>query len=170
MAWHRPENTKLLLLLLIATMPAGTSAAAGLCAASVLLLASYASALARAVLQTGSEAAQWLRATPIQFLTFAWPIMRRAVLHQLLLSLLFAALLLPLGAALMSVTYLVVLWLALVLMTWIVWLQDCCNNQRPLLKAVGSVAAALGVEHFVRGWGIAGAVLWTCWNLRRRPA
>jgi hypothetical protein len=169
-AWFRPENARLFVFVVIATMPAGTSALSGLCALSVALLAYYAGALARAVMQTGSEAARWLQATPIQFVAFAWPIMGRSVVHQIIVSLGVAALLLPLGATVGALAYLVLLWLALVLMSWCLWLQGCFHGQRPWLKVVGSVATALGVEQFARGAGIASALLWTCWNLRSRPS
>jgi hypothetical protein len=169
-AWFRPENARLFVLVVIATMPAGTSPWAGMCALSVAFLASYASALARTVMQTGSEAARWLQATPIHFLAFAWPIMRRAVLHQIIVSLGVAALLLPLGATVGALAYLVLLWLTLVLMSWCLWLQGCYHGPRPWLKVVGSVATALGVEQLGRGAGIASALLWTCWNLRTRPS
>jgi hypothetical protein len=168
-AWYRPENLRLFVLLVIATLPAGTAPQSALCAVCVAFLASYASSLARAVMHTASEAASWLQATPIRFLAFAWPIMRRAAVHQVLLSAAAAALLLPLGATLVQVTYLVLLWLTLVSMSWCLWLQGCFQGQRPWLKVVSSVATALGVEQLARGAGLAGAVLWTCWNLRRSP-
>lgn len=170
LAWYRPENARLFVFVVIASMPAGTSLQSGACALLIAFLLSYAGALARAVLETGNEAANWLQGTPTRFVAFAWPLMRRAVLHQLALSFAVAALLLPLGATLVGVAYLVALWLTLVLMSWCVWLQGCFVGQRPWLKTVGSIATTLGAEQVVRGAGIAGALLWTCWNLRRRPS
>ena len=168
LAWHRPENTKVFLLVFMITLPLGTSAQTAACVAIVGLLMSYTGALARAVLQTASEAARWLQATPIRFLAFAWPIMRRAVAHQVVLSLIIALMLLPLGAEVAAVLYLALLWLTLVFMTWTIWLHGCFQSERALIKVVGSVAATLGMEQLARGWGIGCAALWTVWNLRTR--
>jgi hypothetical protein len=156
-------------LVVIATMPAGTSAQAGACAVVVALLLSYAWALARAVPQTASEAARWLQGTPMRFLAFAWPLMRRALVHQAALSAGAAALLLPLGAQLEDVLYLALAWLVLVLTVWTLWLRGSFHGERVVSRAMVSVATTLGVEHYLRGYGFACALLWAMWNLRARP-
>ena len=45
---------------------------------------SYLIALLIAIPHVGRSASQWLRSTPVTFWTFAWPLARRALLHQLL--------------------------------------------------------------------------------------
>ena len=171
LTWYRPENARMFFLVTVLLLPAGISAQAAAGALIILGLMSYAGTLARAVMQTGTQTAQWLRATPLRFAAFAWPLMRRAIVHQALVTMVIGALLSALGMNLGAVLYLALLWLTLVLMIWVLWLRGCYHSERVWLKAVGSVAGTLGLEQWTpRGFGMIFAVLWTAWHLRSRPA
>ena len=165
-AWGRPENLRVLLVVAMLAVQAGTSALGGLCVVAMWLLAGYLAGLLTAVLQTASAAAQWLRSTPIPFAQFAWAVTRRALLYQLIGTAVAAALMVVLGAPLASALYISALWLATVLLACSIGLADSYRARPRFVRMVLSFAALAVVETREHGWSIPIAALLAAWQLR----
>lgn len=165
-AWGRPENARLLLGAAILTVPGGTGVLGGLFILVTWSVGSYLAALLVAIPHVGREASQWLRSTPVTFWAFAWPLARRALLHQLLGTVIAMATLLALGASLATAVYFGVLWLVLAVLTAAISLADCYRARSPGAKTALSAIMALLAEQRMHGLGIAIAVLLTILHLR----
>ena len=81
-AWGRPENLRLLVMVGMLAVQAGSSAIQGLSVVAIWLLGGYLLGLLNAVMHTARAASHWLRSTPIPFAQFAWAMSRRALLYQ----------------------------------------------------------------------------------------
>jgi hypothetical protein len=81
----RPENARMLFML-VATfvIQAGTSAQRSLVILTLWALVAYLVSLLVAVVVVARVAGEWLRATPVTFGGFAWPLSCRASVHQFL--------------------------------------------------------------------------------------
>ena len=132
LAWGRPENARLLLGAAILTVPGGS----GFLAAVVILVAwiigSYLtdSGLAHCDSTRRAVGFRVVALTPITFWAFAWPLARRALLHQL------CGTAIAMGVMLMSVLScsrrsLGTLWLTLVVLTAVLSLADCYRARSP---------------------------------------
>jgi hypothetical protein len=167
LSWHRPENSRVALLVALFAVQGGSSIAIGLCVVVSWLVAIYLAMLLQATMQVGRTAASWLRATPIAFVTFAWPIARRAVLHQTFGALLAATGGVVLGLPLAIALYLVATWLAIVVCLTTVSLADSYCFRRSGIKLTLSVATFVGLEVRQHGWAIPCALVMAFWHLRQ---
>jgi hypothetical protein len=166
-AWRRPENSRLILLAAILTVPGGTGLLGSMCLLAMWVVGSYLAALVVAVPHAARRAVEWLRSTPIGFWSFAWPLARRALAHQLCGTFAGMGVMLLLGSSLAGALYAGVLWMAIVVLTAALGLADSYRARSPAVKATLSVLAALLAEQLARGWGIALALLLAAWHLRR---
>jgi hypothetical protein len=166
-AWGRPENLRILVLIpALFAVQAGSSAVHGLSVLAIWVLGGYLGGLLRAVWHTGRSAAQWLRSTPIPFAQFAWAMTRTALLHQFVGTAVAAAVLISLGAPLANASYLGALWLAIVLLSYSIFVVDAYRSRPPLVRLVYSFAALAIVEARAHGWSIPLAALLAAWHLR----
>lgn len=166
-AWGRPDNLRLLVMVAaVIGVQAGASALNGLAVIATWVLGGYLSGLLSAVLRTAREAAQWLRSTPIPFAQFAWAVMRRALLHQVVGTALVAALIVILGAPWASALYVSALWLSIVLLSYSISLADSYRSRPSFLRLVLSFATLAVVEVREHGWSIPLAALLAAWHLR----
>lgn len=161
LAWHRPENARVLFIVAALSVPVGASALIGLTILATWTLGSYLVAVVRSVPVVANEAAQWLRPTTLPFASFAWAIGQRAFVHQFIGTLLFGTLFLLLGGTPAGVAYFAALWLALTVMIGMIGLRQSYlalpANGRILL----SVLVVLAAESRARGWGLPLAALLT---------
>ncbi|HEU4618052.1 MAG TPA: hypothetical protein VFV10_08420 [Gammaproteobacteria bacterium] len=165
-AASRPENARLAVLAAILSVPGDAGLVGGTCILAVWFVASYLATLLMAVPRVARAAAEWLRSTPIDFWSFAWPLLRRALAHQVCGTAVALAFMMLLGTTLSAALYLGALWLALVALTAAVSLADCYRARSPVVKTTLSVAAALLAEQRARGWGIALALAVAAWHFR----
>jgi len=166
-AWGRPENLRVLVLIpALFAVQAGSSALHGLSVIAIWVLGGYLGGLVSAVFQTARSASHWLRSTPIPFAQFAWTMTRRAVLYQLVGTAVGAALMISLGAPLLSTLYVGALWLAIVLLSCSIAVADAYRSRPPLVRAVLSFATLAVVEARAHGCSIPMAVLLAAWHLR----
>lgn len=117
LAWHRPENSRWLFIVAALSVPMGASAFLGIAILAVWSLGSYLLALTRWLPHVASEAALWLRPTPISLPTFAWALIARVLLHQCIGTALLAAVLMALGASFAAAVYFGCLWMSIVLLS-----------------------------------------------------
>jgi hypothetical protein len=166
-AWGRPENLRILVLIpALFAVQAGSSAVHGLSVLAIWVLGGYLGGLLRAVWYTARAAADWLRSTPIPFAQFAWSMTSRALLHQLVGTAVAAAVLISLGAPLMNALYVSALWLAIVLLSYSIFVVDAYRARAPLIRLVLSFATVAIVEAREHGWSIPLAALLAAWHLR----
>jgi len=154
-AWGRPENARLLLGAAVLTIPGGTGILGALLILGTWTVGYYLAALLIAIPHVGRSALQWLRSTPITFWAFAWPLVRRAFLHQVIGTLAAMGVARALSAALSTSMYLGVIWLALVMLIWAISLADAYRERSFAMKAAISTFAALLAEARVHGLGVA---------------
>ena len=166
LAWARPENSRLLLLVAILTVPGGIGpiAAAGMLASWAIV--SYLGALLAAVPLVARAASDWLRSTPITFSAFAWPFARRELLHQLGGTFVGVGVMVMAGAEPLTAIHVGAVWLSLVALVTAITLADCYRARSPLVKLTLSLLAVLLAEQRAHGWGIALAMLLTGLCLR----
>jgi hypothetical protein len=165
-AWGRPENARLLLAAAILTVPGGTGIVSALSILVTCGIGSYLVALLIAIPHVGRAASRWLRSTPITFWAFAWPLARRALVHQFIGMLIAVGGMFALGASVSTTIYLGAVWLTLVVLTTATSLAECYRGRSPSVKTIFSAAAALLAEQRVHGVGISIAVLLTVVHLR----
>jgi hypothetical protein len=166
-AWGRPENLRILVLIpALFAVQAGSSAVHGLSVLAIWVLGGYLGGLLRAVWHTARSASDWLRSTPMPFAQFAWAMTRRALLHQFVATVVAAAVLISLGAPLASALYLSALWLAIVLLSYSIFVADAYRSRPPLVRLVLSFATLAIVEAREHGWSIPLAALLAAWHLR----
>lgn len=165
-AWSRPENLRLVLVAALFAVQGGSSAVHGLSVVAIWLLAGYLSGLLTAILHTARAAAVWLRSTPLPFARFAWAIARRALLYQVLGTVLAAGLMILLGAPPLLALYLCALWLTTVLLACSIGLADSYRARLPVVRIALSVATLAAIETHDHGWSIPIAALIAMWQLR----
>ena len=166
-AWGRPENLRILVLIpALFAVQAGSSAVHGLSVLAIWVLGGYLGGLLRAVWQTGSSASDWLRSTPIPFAQFAWAMTRKALLHQFVGTAVAAGVMISLGAPLLSTLYVGALWLAIVLLSYSIFVVDAYRSRQPLVRLILSFATLAIVEAREHGWSIPLAALLAAWHLR----
>lgn len=166
-AWGRPENLRILVLIpALFAVQAGSSAVHGLSVLAIWVLGGYLGGLLRAVWHTARSASDWLRSTPIPFAQFAWAMTRRALLHQFVGTVVAAVVLISLGAPWASALYLSALWLAIVLLSYSIFVVDAYRSRPPLVRLVLSFATLAIVEAREHGWSIPLAALLAAWHLR----
>jgi hypothetical protein len=153
-AWHRPENSRMLFIIAALSVPMGASAILGLAILAMWSLGSYLIALARAVPAVAHEASIWLRPTALPFVSFAWAIARRAFIHQFVGTTLLAAVAMMLGGRLGSVAYLASLWLSLTVMIAMIGLRQHYWSLPASGRTWLSVALVVLAESRGRGWGL----------------
>jgi len=157
-AWGRPENARLLLGAAVLTIPGGTGILGALFILGTWTVGYYLVALLFAIPHVGRSAFQWLRSTPITFWAFAWPLVRRALLHQVIGTLAAMGVALALSASLSTAMYLGLIWLALVMLMWTIGLADAYRARPFAIKTAISAFAALLAEARVHGLGVLIAV------------
>jgi hypothetical protein len=164
-AWGRPENARLLLGAAILSVPGGTGVLGALLILGTWTAGYYLVGLLIAVPHVGRSALQWLRSTPITFWAFAWPLVRRALAHQVIGTFTAVGVALALGASLSTAMYLGVVWLALVVLIWTISLVDMYRARPFATKTAMSALAALLAEARVHGLGLLIAVFVTVLHL-----
>lgn len=165
-AWGRPDNLRVLLMVAMLAVQAGSSALVGLSVVAIWLLGGYLAGLLAAVLQTAHHASRWLRSTPIPFAQFAWAVSRRALLYQAVLTAMAIGLMVVLGSPLLIALYIGALWLATVLLACSIGLAESYRARPPLMKMALSFAAVAVVEAREHGWSIPIAAALAAWHLR----
>ena len=165
-AWGRPENLRILLMVAMLAVQAGSSAVVGLSVVAIWLLGGYLIGLLTAVVQTASMASQWLRSTPIPFAQFAWAMMRRALLYQALGAALAVVLMVALGSPVASALYVAASWLAIVVLASSVGLAESYRARQPYMRLALSFVALVAVEVREHGWSIPIAAALAAWHLR----
>lgn len=166
LSWGRPENARVLLLIALCAVQGGTSILGGLTVIAMWVAAAYLGSLLAATMQVAREASVWLRSTPVKFHAFAWPIARRALLHQVLGTVGAAGVMMALGASPSMVSYLSALWLAVVVLVCAVSVAECYRARSPALKLMLSLCAMAAIEIRQHAWSIPLAVLLAAWHLR----
>jgi hypothetical protein len=157
-AWGRPENARLLLGAAILTIPGGTGILGALFILGTWTVGYYLVGLLLAIPHVGRAALQWLRSTPITFCDFAWPLVRRALLHQVIGTLAAMGVALALGVSVSTAMYVGVVWLALVVLIWTISLADAYRARPFATKSAISALATLLAEARVYGLGVLVAV------------
>ncbi|HEY7639248.1 MAG TPA: hypothetical protein VH814_05955 [Steroidobacteraceae bacterium] len=165
-AWGRPDNLRILLMVAMLAVQAGSSALVGLSVVAIWLLGGYLAGLLMAVLQTASAAARWLRSTPLPFAQFAWAVTRRALLYQVVATAVAVVLMLILGSPLLPALYVGALWLAIVLLACSIAVAESYRARTPITRIVLSFAAVAVVEAREHGWSIPLAAVLAAWHLR----
>jgi hypothetical protein len=166
LAWARPENARLLLLVAILTVPSGIGPIAAVGMLASWAIVSYLGALLLAVPLVARAASDWLRSTPISYWAFAWPIAQRGLLHQLGGTLVGIAVMMVLGAAPATAIYAGTIWLAVVVLVTALSLADCYRARSPFMKITLALIAVLFAEQRAHGWGVSLAVVLTGLHLR----
>lgn len=165
-SWGRPENSRVLLVIALFAVQGGASILSGLTVVAMWVVAAYLGSLLAAVMQVAREASAWLRSTPMRFHAFAWPIARRALLHQLLGTVGAAGVMMALGASPAMALYLGVLWLSVVMVVCAISLASFYRAGSPTLKLTLSLSVMAALEMREHAWSIPLAALLTAWHLR----
>jgi hypothetical protein len=166
LAWSRPENSRALVVIALLSVQAGSSMLAGIMVVTMWLLAAYLGSLLAAVVDVAREASTWLRSTPMKFHAFAWPIARRALLHQVAGTVLAMGVMIAQGAPLSMALYLGAMWLTLAVFVCAISLAESYRGRSPILKAALSVMALAVIEIREHAWSIVFAALLTAWHWR----
>ena len=116
MAWGRPANTRVLLIVALFAVQGGSSALHGLAVVACWFVASYLGGLLGASWRAIHDAAAWLRSTPLPFPRFAWSISRRALLHQWVGAAAAVLLFTALGSSWTMALHLAAAWLTIVVL------------------------------------------------------
>ncbi len=165
-AWGRPENLRLLVMVGMLAVQAGSSAIHGLSVIAIWLLGGYLVGLLSAVMRTAKAASQWLRSTPIPFAQFAWAVSRKALLYQIVATAGAVVMMIVLGSPVLSALFVGALWLGVVVLSWSIALAESYRSRQPLVRLVLSYAALAVVEAREHGWSIPLAALLAAWHLR----
>jgi hypothetical protein len=165
-AWGRPDNLRLLLMVGMLAVQAGSSAMVGLSVVAIWLLGGYLVGLLTAVLQTAGVASRWLRSTPLPFAQFAWAVARRALLYQIVGTAVAVGLMVTLGSPVSSALYVGALWLAIVLLSCSIGLAESYRARPQFMRTALSFAALVIVEAREHGWSIPLAAALAAWHLR----
>ena len=165
-AWGRPENLRLLAMVGMLAVQAGSSAIQGLSVVAIWLLGGYLVGLLSAVMQTAKAASQWLRSTPVPFAQFAWAVSRKALLYQMVATTGAVVMMIVLGSPVSSALFVGALWLGVVVLSWSIALAESYRSRQPLVRLVLSYAALAIVEAREHGWSIPLAAMLAAWHLR----
>jgi hypothetical protein len=166
-AWGRPENLRILVVIpALFAVQAGSSAVHGLSVLAIWVLGGYLGGLLRAVWHTARSASDWLRSTSIPFAQFAWAMTRRALLHQFVGTAVAAAVMIGLGAPWPSTLYVSALWLAIVVLSYSIFVVDAYRSRPPLVRLVLSFTTLAIVAAREHVWSIPLAALLAAWHLR----
>jgi hypothetical protein len=165
-AWGRPENLRLLAMVGMLAVQAGSSAIHGLSVVAIWLLGGYLVGLLNAVMHTARAASHWLRSTPLPFAQFAWAVSRKALLYQIAATTGAVVMMVVLGSPVPSALFVGALWLSVVVLSWSIALAENCRSRQPLVRLVLSYAALAIVEAREHGWSIPLAALLAAWHLR----
>jgi len=157
-AWGRPENARVLLGAALLTIPGGAGILGMVIIIGTGIVGSYLVSVFIAIPVVGRAALEWLRATPITFLGFSWPLVRRALVHQVIGTSIAVCAAAVLSASLSAAIYFGVMWLTLVVLVWAVCLADAYRAHSVATKAIVSTFAAVLAEERVRGLGVAIAI------------
>ncbi len=151
-AWSRPENSRYVLVIALFAVQGGSSALVGLSVVGMYFIGSYLAALLSALVQVAKVASAWLRSTPMSLSEFIWALSARALIHQILGTVLAMAFMTLLGAPLVSTLQIGALWLSLVISVSGCALVDCYRARSPVMKvamcfvALGALVALLQVR------------------------
>jgi hypothetical protein len=165
-AWGRPDNLRILLMVAMLAVQAGSSALVGLSVVAIWLVGGYLAGLLTAVLQTAGAASRWLRSTPIPFAQFAWALTRRALLYQFIATVFAVALMVILGSPVTAALYIGGMWLGIVLLSCSIGVAESYRARPPFVRLVLSFAALIIVEAREHGWSIPIAAVLAAWHLR----
>jgi len=149
LAWSRPENSRYVLIVALFAVQGGSSAILGLSVVALYFIGSYLLALLSALMSVAQSASAWLRSTPMTLSEFVWALSRRALIHQVLGTVLVSTLMLLVGAPPMLVLQLAGLWLGLAISISSCALVDCYRGRSPAVKVAlclmlwGTVIAVL---------------------------
>jgi hypothetical protein len=165
-AWHRPENSRLLFIIAALSVPMGASALLGVAILTVWTLGSYLLALARAVPSVAREASIWLRPTSLPFASFAWAVARRALAHQFIGAVLLGTMFVSIGGSVVSVGYFAALWLMLVAMIAMIGLRQSYLSLPSSGRTLLAILVVVAAESRVRGWGLPLAAVLTLAHMR----
>lgn len=166
-AWHRPENSRFVIVAVLFCVQGGSSMAGGLAVVGAWLIAIYLASLLQAVIVSGRAAAAWLRPMPVPFATFAWSVAKRALLHQSIGVAVAAALGMGLGGPVMTLLYFSALWMTIVLCVTAVTLAASYRGERAPFRFALSLVGLAAVEVRAHGWGIALALAMAALYLKR---
>jgi hypothetical protein len=166
LSWGRPENSRVLLVIALFAVQGGSSILSGLTVVAMWVVAAYLGSLLAAVTQVAREASAWLRSTPMRFHAFAWPIARRALLHQLLGTTGAAGVMMALGASPAMAFHISASWLGVVVLVCSINLASFYRAGSPTLKLALSLSAVAAVESREHAWAIPLTALLTVWHLR----
>jgi hypothetical protein len=115
----RPENAReLFVAVAMFAVQSGASAVQGLVIMLSWTIAGYLVSLLSAGVSVANEAGRWLLPTPMSFVGFAWPLARRALLHQLAGTAVVAAIVMASGSSAAVVWKMGLLWTALVVVSY----------------------------------------------------
>lgn len=153
-AWHRPENSRVLFILAALSVPMGASALLGLAILAVWTLASYLLAVVRAVPAVAREASIWLRPTSLSFAAFARSIGIRALVHQTCGTALLGSVFVLLGAHVGDVLFFACLWLAITAMIGSIAIRQSYLSLPSFGRMLLSVLVVLIAESRGRGFGL----------------
>ena len=165
-AWHRPENSRVLFILAALSVPMGASALLGVAILAVWTLTSYLLALVRAVPAVAREASVWLRPTSLPFDAFARSIGTRALAHQACGTALLGSVFVLLGAHVGDVLYFSSLWLGVTAMIGMIAIRQSYLSLPAFGRTMFSVLVVLITESRVRGFGLPLAVVVTGFHMR----
>lgn len=165
-AWGRPENLRLLVMVGMLAVQAGSSAFRGLSVVAIWLLGGYLVGLLSAVMRTARTAAHWLRSTPIPFAQFAWALARKALLYQIVATAGAVVTMIALGSPPLSALFVGGLWLSIVVLAWSISLTEAFCSRQPLVRLVLSFVTLAVVEARAHGWSIPLAAVLAAWHLR----
>jgi hypothetical protein len=155
-----------LLIVALFAVQGGASILSGLTVVAMWVVAAYLGGLLAAVVQVSREASAWLRCTPIKFHAFAWPIARRALLHQALGTAGAVAVMIAQGATPAMAIYCGVLWLSMVVLIFTISLAESYRAGSPTLKIALSVSAMAAIEIRQHAWSIPLAAFLVVWQVR----
>lgn len=166
LAWSRPENSRALVVIALLSVQSGTSMLGGMAVIAMWFSAAYLGSLLAAVVHVAREAGMWLRSTPMRFHAFAWPIARRALLHQIAGTTIAMGLMMLQGAPPAMAAYLGAMWLTVVALVCAISLADSYRNRSPVVKIALSLTTLAAMEIRAHAWSIPLAVLIGAWHLR----
>jgi hypothetical protein len=165
-AWHRPENARVLFIIAALSVPVGASALVGVGILAVWTLASYLLALVRAVPVVAREASNWLRPTSLPFAAFARSIAVRALAHQAIGTAFLGGVFFALGAHFVDVLYFSCLWLGMAAMVAMIAIRQSYLALPSLGRAILSILIVLMTESRLRGVGLPLALAVAAFHLR----
>ena len=167
LSWQRPENARVTLIIALFAVQGGSSMLVGLAVVSSWLLGIYLVTLMQATLHVSRATVQWLRATPVRFAAFAWPLGKRVLVHQIIGSSTAAALAMAMGLPVITALYLLALWLVIVIFVLCVSLADAFCVRQSGAKLALTLLAAVGIELRHHGWALPGLLMIGAWHVRR---